>query len=72
MPLTIWRRSYATSSYNKYETISDIILTALYYVEYTHQGWRKQFYIGQANSGHHIFEYVGKGPPIDTQSVAIV
>ena len=36
------------------------------------QGWRKQFYIGQANSGHYIFEYVGKGLSIDMQSVAIV
>ena len=36
------------------------------------QGRRKQFYIGQANSGHYIFNHVGKGPPIDTQSVASV
>ena len=28
--------------------------------------------VGQANSGHYIFEYVGKGPPVDTLSVAIV
>ena len=33
---------------------------------------RKQFYIGQANSGHYIFEHVEKEPPVDTQSVAIV
>ena len=32
------------------------------------QGWRKQFYIGQANYGHYIFEHVGKGPPIVTES----
>ena len=24
------------------------------------QGWRKQFYFGQANSGHYSFEHVGK------------
>ena len=40
-------------------------------IMYVSQGRRKQFYIGQVNSGH-FFEYVGKGhAPIYTQSVAI-
>ena len=44
----------------------------LYRVAIAIQGRRKQFYIGQANSGHYIFEHVGKGLPIDTQCVSIV
>ena len=33
-------------------------------------GQRKHFYADQANSRYKFLEYVGKGAPIDIQSVA--